>query len=126
MKRDGRFAPDQILYNSLLDGCAKEHRVDEALQLLEDMRKSGVTPSNFTLSILVKLMGRSRRLNQAFTIIEDLCTTHGFHPNIQVYTCLMQACIQNRQVERAIALHDTMIKKAASHTRSFTLSSCAA
>merc|ERR1719460_1041227 len=64
MKRDGRFAPDQILYNSLLDGCAKEHRVDEALQLLEDMRTSGITPSNFTLSILVKLMGRARRLNQ--------------------------------------------------------------
>merc|ERR1719213_37554 len=74
MKRDGRFVPDQILYNSLLDGCAKEHRVDEALQLLEEMRKNGVTPSNFTLSILVKLMGRSRRLNQAFAIIDELCS----------------------------------------------------
>merc|ERR1719321_2290629 len=111
MKGDGRFVPDQILYNSLLDGCAKEHRVDEALELLEDMRKSGITPTNYTLSILVKLMGRSRRLNQAFTIIDDLCTTHGFHPNIQVYTCLIQACIQNRQMDRALALHDTMIEQ---------------
>merc|ERR1719316_1758505 len=80
MKRDGRFVPDQILYNSLLDGCAKEHRVDEALELLEDMRKSGIAPSNYTLSILVKLMGRSRRLNQAFAIIEELCAEHNFHP----------------------------------------------
>merc|ERR1719301_447708 len=64
MKRDGIYAPDEILYNSLLDGCARQGRVDQALRLLEDMRCSGVAPSNFTLSILVKLLGRSRRLNQ--------------------------------------------------------------
>merc|ERR1719482_634172 len=112
MKRDAKFAPDEILYNSLLDGCAKQHRVDEALKLLEDMTASGTAPSNYTLSILVKLMGRSRRLNQAFSLIEDLCTTHGFRPNIQVYTCLIQACIHNRQVDRALQLHDTMIEEA--------------
>merc|ERR1719324_1178387 len=66
MKRDNKFAPDEILYNSLLDGCAKQHRVEEALKLLDDMQQAGVAPSNYTLSILVKLMGRSRRLNQAF------------------------------------------------------------
>merc|ERR1719387_2603621 len=54
MKRDNKFAPDEILYNSLLDGCAKQHRVDEALKLLDDMQQSGVVPSNYTLSILVK------------------------------------------------------------------------
>merc|ERR1719454_2339723 len=70
MKRDGKFAPDEILYNSLLDGCAKQHRVDEALQLLADMKASGTAPSNYTLSILVKLLGRSRRLNQAFAMVE--------------------------------------------------------
>jgi len=111
MKTDGKFAPDEILYNSLLDGCAKQHRVEEALRLLEQMRETGVTPSNFTLSIMVKLMGRSRRLNQAFAIIDDLCAQHGFRPNIQVYTCLIQACIHNRQMDRALALHDTMIEE---------------
>merc|ERR1719197_1506253 len=110
MKTDGKYAPDEILYNSLLDGCAKQNRADEALRLLEQMRDSGVAPSNFTLSILVKLMGRSRRLNQAFKIIDELCALHGFRPNIQVYTCLMQACIHNRQMERALALHDAMIE----------------
>jgi pentatricopeptide repeat protein len=112
MKRDSKFAPDEILYNSLLDGCAKQHRVDEALNLLEDMKASGTAPSNYTLSILVKLMGRARRLGQAFALIEDLCATHGFRPNIQVYTCLIQACIHNRQIDRALQLHDTMIEEA--------------
>merc|ERR1719213_672657 len=112
MKRDSKFAPDEILYNSLLDGCAKQHRVEEAIRLLEDMKQSGVAPSNYTLSILVKLLGRARRLSQAFSLIEELCATHGFRPNIQVYTCLMQACIYNRQMDKAMQLHDTMIEEA--------------
>jgi len=112
MKRDNKFAPDEILYNSLLDGCAKQHRVEEAIRLLDDMKQSGVAPSNFTLSILVKLMGRARRLNQAFSLIEELCASHGFRPNIQVYTCLIQACIHNRQMDKALQLHDTMIEEA--------------
>merc|ERR1719388_92054 len=112
MKRDGKFAPDEILYNSLLDGCAKQHRVDEALRVLADMNKGGTPPSNYTLSILVKLMGRARRLDEAFSMMEDLCRQHGFRPNIQVYTCLITACIHNRRVDRALNLHDTMIEEA--------------
>jgi len=112
MKQDGKYAADEILYNSLLDGCAKQHRVEEAIQLLDDMRSNGVSPSNYTLSILVKLLGRARRLNQAFAIIDDLCTSHGFRANIHVYTCLVQACIQNRKLDRALATHDTMINDA--------------
>jgi len=112
MKRDGKFAPDEILYNSLLDGCAKQYRVDEALRVLADMSKAGTPPSNYTLSILVKLMGRARRLDEAFSMMEDLCKAHGFRPNIQVYTCLITACIHNRRVDRALNLHDTMIEEA--------------
>merc|ERR1719313_1114588 len=112
MKRDGKFAPDEILYNSLLDGCAKQHRVDEALRVLADMNKGGTPPSNYTLSILVKLMGRARRLDEAFSMMEDLCRQHGFRPNIQVYTCLITACIHNRRIDRAMQLHDTMIEEA--------------
>merc|ERR1719506_791315 len=70
MVKSGVHEPDEILYNSLLDGCAKQHRVDDALKLVEDMHKNNVRPSNFTLSILVKLLGRSRRLNQAFSMVE--------------------------------------------------------
>merc|ERR1719262_922005 len=31
MTSRGKHEPDEILYNSLLDGCAKQHRVDDAL-----------------------------------------------------------------------------------------------
>merc|ERR1719379_2422151 len=72
MKREGNVHPDEIMYNSLLDGCAQNSLVDEGLKLLEEMQSEGVKPSNFTLSILVKLMSRSRNLDGAFAIVEDI------------------------------------------------------
>merc|ERR1719261_1055738 len=112
MVANGVHEPDEILYNSLLDGCAKQHRVDDALKLLEDMHKNNVRPSNFTLSILVKLLGRSRRLNQAFAMVEETCKRFDLQANIHVYTCLIYACFQNRQMPRALQLHDSMITEA--------------
>merc|ERR1719484_55070 len=112
MVKSGVHEPDEILYNSLLDGCAKQHRVDDALNLLEDMHKHHVRPSNFTLSILVKLLGRSRRLNQAFAMVEETCKKFDLQANIHVYTCLIFACFQNRQMPRALQLHDSMITEA--------------
>jgi len=113
MRSDGKFLPDEITYNSLMDGCTKQHRVDDALGVLEEMKAAGVGLSNYTLSILVKILGHARRLNQAFNMVEELSKEHGFRPNVQVYTCLMQACIFNRRLERAIALHNTMVSDSA-------------
>jgi len=109
MRADGRHKPDEILYNCLLDGCAKDHRLEAALELYDEMKAQGVKPSNFTLCTLVKLLGRARQLQHAFAIVKELSTTGGLKPNIQVYTCLLQACIHNRQMQRALELHDEII-----------------
>jgi len=111
MQSSSKYMPDEVMYNSLLDGCAKEQRPDDALKLFDEMKKSGVPPSNYTLSMLVKLMGRCRRLNQAFTLIEEITSEFKLKVNIQVYTCLITACFNNRQAFKALALHDQIIKE---------------
>merc|ERR1719217_1564504 len=111
MKASGKHTPDEVMYNSLLGGCAKEHRPDEALQLLSDMRKYNVAPSNYTLSMLVKLMGRCRRINQAFTMLEDISREYGLKINIQVYTCLIQGCFNAGQGSKAIALYEKIVSE---------------
>jgi len=109
MQSDASIHPDEMVYNSLLDGCAREQRPDDALKLLDDMRKTGITPSNYTLSMLVKLMGRCRRLNKAFSLIDDLTAAYGLKVNIQVYTCLIQACFNNRQPAKAVSLYTKIV-----------------
>merc|ERR1719265_2528608 len=108
MKASKKLKPDEIMCNSLLEGCAREYRVDLALSLLEQMKEFGVAPSNCTLSILVKLLGRAQRLDEAFRVVSELSVHHGFRPNIQVYTCLVQACLHNRRLDKAMEIKATM------------------
>jgi len=111
MQKDGKCAPDEVLFNSLLGGCAKEFRLDEALSLLSDMRKCGIAPSNYTLSMLVKLMCRCRRLEQAFTMLEDISKEYNFKINIQVYTCLIQGCFHNGCIDKALTVYDKIMNE---------------
>merc|ERR1719482_2701148 len=111
MKSSGKHVPDEVMYNSLLGGCATEQRPDEAIELLNDMRKHNVAPSNYTLSMLVKLMGRCRRINQAFNMLEDISREYGLKINIQVYTCLIQGCFNAGQAGKALALHEKIMKE---------------
>lgn len=115
MKATRNLKPDEIMCNSLLEGCAREQRVDLALSLLEQMKAFGVSPSNCTLSILVKLLGRSQRLDDAFKVVSELSIHHGFRPNIQVYTCLIQACLYNRRLDKAMEVQATMDAEPSCH-----------
>jgi pentatricopeptide repeat protein len=109
MRKQGTFTADEMLYNTLLSGCAREQRISDALRIVNEMRDTGVAPSNYTLSMLVKLLGRCKRLNQVFSIVEELTAEFGIRLNIQVYTCMIQACFHNRQPAKALALFDRLI-----------------
>merc|ERR1719502_800628 len=111
MKKEAHLKPDEIVYNSLLDGCAQNNLVDEGLRLLEEMQNEGVQPSNFTLSLLVKLMNRARKLEQAFSLVETITKKYHFKPNVHVYTNLVQACASNQQLNRGMGILEQMIKE---------------
>ena len=46
-------------------------------------KSSKVPPSNYTLSIMCKLLGRCRRLQQAFDMVASFTQRYGFKANIQ-------------------------------------------
>ena len=58
------------------------------------------------LSIIVKLLGYARRLYKAFQLVEDLSNQNGFRPNVQVYTCLTEACVMRFSPEHGINSSD--------------------
>merc|ERR550537_565675 len=96
------------MYNTLLDGCAQANIAEEGLKILETMQKEGIRPSNYTLSILVKLMSHARRLDQAFSLVEQLTKKYRFKPNAPVYGNLIQACLSNRELPRALQILERM------------------
>jgi pentatricopeptide repeat protein len=109
MQADGKVGLDEIVYNALIDGCGRQQKVPRALQVLADMKRANISPSNYTLSILVKLLGRARKLNDAIALVDDFRTNYRVRPNVQVYTCLMQACLLNRRVGQALTVYNKMI-----------------
>ncbi|ORM41338.1 Pentatricopeptide repeat-containing protein [Babesia sp. Xinjiang] len=97
--------PDGILYNSLLEGCVKSGRLWLCEKLWEQMRLHGIAPSNFTLTILIKMYGRSGQLDKVFELVERLPAEYGFTINAHVYTCLMSACITNGRYSTALDIY---------------------
>ena len=71
----------------------------------------GVRPSNYTLSVLVKLADRGRKVDKAFAICEELTTKYNFRLNVHVYANLVQACIRQRDVPRAIEVLERMLSE---------------
>jgi len=91
MRKRG-IQPDAILFNSILDGAARKQMTSLVEQVLGDMDGAGIAPSNFTLSILVKLYGRAQDLDTALRHVDTMPAKYGFVANDQVYTCLVAAC----------------------------------
>jgi pentatricopeptide repeat protein len=100
--------PDGILFNSILDGCARKQMRTLTERVLRDMEVAKVPPSNFTLSILVKLYGRLGDVDKAFEVVETYPAKYGFDVNAIVYTCLMTSCISNDDVGRAMRVFEQM------------------
>ena len=63
--RQENIKPDEVLYNSLLDGCCKSNELDMAMQVHKRMVEQNIKPSNVTYSILIKIYGKGRKLGKA-------------------------------------------------------------
>jgi len=91
MKQNSKLCPDEVTYNTLLDGCARYGLFDRGMSVLKEMRDAGVPPSNFTLSVLVKLATRAKQPGKAFELCDSMCKEFGIRPNVHVYNNLIQA-----------------------------------
>lgn len=103
--------PDEIMYNTILDGCARKGLLERGTKLLEEMQRSGIRPSNFTLSVLVKMASRAKQLDRAFELCQELSEKYKFRLNVHVFSNLVQACIANNAMPRAFDVLDQMVRE---------------
>jgi pentatricopeptide repeat protein len=111
MKKTAQFRPDEITYNTLLDGCARHGYYERGMALLEDMQAAKVAPSNFTLSVLVKLCNRGKRLEMAFELCSNLSKKYNLKLNVHVYNNLMHACTQHGDLPRALTVFQELLRE---------------
>lgn len=114
--------PDEIMYNTLLDGYARQGMVDRGMELLERMQSDRVTPSNFTLSVLVKLCTRGKQLDKAFELCQSITSKYKFRLNVHVYSNLVHGCILQKDIDRAFGVMEKMLsERVHPDTRTYTV-----
>merc|ERR1719207_122557 len=96
LRQTSNLRPDEIVYNTLLDGCSSAGLVVEGERLLSEMRAEGITPSNYTLTVMVRLLGHARRLDRALALVDEITAKYRFKTNTHVVSALIQACITSR------------------------------
>jgi pentatricopeptide repeat protein len=122
MESTTSFKPDEIMYNTILDGCARKGLYERGMILLDAMRASGIRPSNFTLSVLVKLASRANLLEKAFEICNEISETYNFRLNVHVFNNLIQACTTHNQLQRSFDVLERMVcERVRPDARTYTL-----
>jgi pentatricopeptide repeat protein len=123
MREATDFKPDEIMYNSLLDGCARQGLWERANAVLVEMEVAGIKPSNFTLSVLVKVGRRSTcKLDHIFTVCQDLGKKYSFRFNVHVYTNLVHACVDRKDWSKAMSVFADMLReRVRPDTRTYTV-----
>jgi pentatricopeptide repeat protein len=105
--------PDEIVFNNLLSGCVKTSNVDLAWKLLADMVNHGVKPTNPTFSILLRLLTQHKRFDEAADLLWRADAEYGVQPEVRLFTQFAQACIRNRQGQRALEVFPTIVRQGA-------------
>jgi len=111
MKSNRDVLPDEHTYNTVINGCARQGLYVKGMALLTEMCEVGVPPSNFTLTVLVKLASRSGRMQKAFDLCEELSKKYKLRLNVHVYNGLAQACISHKELKSALSVLELMVQE---------------
>merc|ERR1711920_797863 len=98
------------IFNTLVDGCVRHSRFELADEILASMSDYNVQPTNFTLSIIIKMWGKRHRLDNAFEAVHACLREKRHQLDAHVGTCLVSACMHNRDADRALVAFDEMKK----------------
>ena len=109
---DRDIKADEVLYNSLLDGCLKANHEEMALKCYQNMKKLRIKPSNVTYSILAKIYQKLGHLEKSFGLLDEM-RADNIKPGLFVFTCLMQTCLQQGMIDQALKYFDEMAKNLA-------------
>merc|ERR1719330_241888 len=104
------LAFDEVAFNTLLFACSKADEVDMADEVLGEMRLSGVAPTQVTVSILGKMYGKAHMLDKAIELSTMLEEKYSMKPNLHVFTCLIHACVRNRQIRKSWDVFGNMLR----------------
>ena len=101
--------PDEILYNCIMDACLRFGKIEQMLELYENMLNEGIKPSSITCGIVIKAYGMKGNLDKALEMYEHM-KKEKIEISSVTYGCLINACIKNNDLNKAFLLYEDLQK----------------
>eukprot|EP00927_Polykrikos_kofoidii_P065623 TRINITY_DN6135_c0_g2_i1.p1 TRINITY_DN6135_c0_g2~~TRINITY_DN6135_c0_g2_i1.p1 ORF type:complete len:618 (-),score=117.52 TRINITY_DN6135_c0_g2_i1:341-2194(-) len=105
------LSPDEVIFNNLLAGCAKQGNTKLAKRIYTDMVAFGVKPSSATFSILIRLFSQCNLLDEAAEMLLVDPSKHNVEIEARLFTQLIHCCIRARQGRKAVEVYEMLCKK---------------
>ena len=71
-KDDSEVKPDEISYNTLIKGCARNKDLETAFKIFNSMEKSGVQPNDVTYNSLINVCVRCEKMERAWNVFSQM------------------------------------------------------
>ncbi|CAB4382360.1 unnamed protein product [Rhizophagus irregularis] len=99
--------PDLIAYTTLINAKSKQLKLDEAIQVYQQMLMHNIKPNVYTYTTLIDASAKLRNLSTALRLFDDMKRMN-VSPNQFTYCSIMSAYINNGQLENAFRTFEEM------------------
>ncbi|KAJ4838987.1 hypothetical protein Tsubulata_017392 [Turnera subulata] len=97
------YVPEVFRYNFLLTRLLKEDRLQDALDLLIDMKESGITPDRLTMNSALCFFCKAGMVSVAFDLYSSISDL-GFSPNTMAFNYLINSLCGHGSCEEAFSV----------------------
>lgn len=100
---------DEIIFCSVLDAMLKTERLNEALDIYEQLKKAQITRTNASYSIIIKIFSKLNEVQKAVEIYNEMISEK-IQPSLITYTAIIQILIKTKRVINAIQIFEEILQ----------------
>jgi pentatricopeptide repeat protein len=95
MKSSENITLDEITYNTLIKGCGRKKRLNDAIALFEEMKTMNISPNRISFNSLLDSCVKCNRMNIAWKYYEEMTKVFRIIPDNFTYSILVNGIKTN-------------------------------
>lgn len=102
-------SPDACSYDLLIHGCVASGRLEDAMNVFDEMLIRGLKPIVVTFGMLIHGICLESRVDEALKLKEDMMKVYNVKPNRQVFASLIKGLCAVGEVSLALRFKEEMM-----------------